>query len=111
MSRSRINPLVVALVFVVAGLNAFPPLASVFAQECEDEQVPGGQANAAPRPVSTASAAVDSSFGTAGMVRVKAPGNTRFMAVAVAPDGSSYGAGFITVNGDQAMAVARITAA
>jgi uncharacterized delta-60 repeat protein len=111
MSRPRINRLVVALVFTIAGFTAFAPLASVFAQECEDEQVPGGQGAAAPRPISTASAEIDSSFGTAGMVRVKAPGNTRFMAVAVAPDGSSYGAGFITVNGDQAMAVAKITAA
>ena len=61
--------------------------------------------------MSMASAALDSSYGNAGMVRVTTAGNTRFMAVAVAPDGSAYGAGFITTNGDQAMAVAKITAA
>src|SRR5688500_7667727 len=35
----------------------------------------------------------------------------RFMAVAVAPDGKVYAAGFVSIAGDQAMAVARVDAA
>jgi uncharacterized delta-60 repeat protein len=61
--------------------------------------------------MSTASASIDRSFGTVGLARVALDGHTRFMAVAVAPDGSIYGAGFVTVGGDQAMAVAKMTPA
>jgi uncharacterized delta-60 repeat protein len=53
--------------------------------------------------------AVDTSFGSGGLARLKLEGHDRFMAVTVGPDGSIYGAGFITTGGDQAMAVAKMT--
>ena len=111
MSRSRLSRLVVALFVLVAGITAFSPSTFVFAQECDDEAVPASGGSGEARPMSMASAALDSSYGNAGMVRVRTAGNTRFMAIAVAPDGSSYGAGFVTNNGDQAMAVAKLTSA
>ena len=58
--------------------------------------------------MSMASAAVDSSFDGGGIARLSRDGNTRFMAVAVAPDGLIFSAGFVTNAGDQAMAVAKM---
>ncbi|HEX2053138.1 MAG TPA: hypothetical protein VHJ78_05340 [Actinomycetota bacterium] len=52
--------------------------------------------------------ALDPSFGVAGVTRVSmSPEADRFVSVAAGPDGVSYGAGFLTTAGDQAMAVAR----
>lgn len=52
--------------------------------------------------------ALDPSFGVAGITRVSmSPEADRFVAVASGADGISYGAGFTTTTGDQAMAVAR----
>jgi uncharacterized delta-60 repeat protein len=85
--------------------------AIVLAQICDDEAVPAAPGAAESRPMSAASASIDSGFGNNGVARLSmSPGNDRFMAVTVAPDGSIYGAGFITVDGDQAMAVAKLTA-
>jgi hypothetical protein len=58
--------------------------------------------------MSMTSAAVDSSFDGGGIARLSRDGNTRFMAVAVAPDGLIFSAGFVTNAGDQAMAVAKM---
>src|SRR5690349_24898417 len=86
--------------------------AIVLAQICDDEPVPAVPGAAEPRPMSTASASIDNGFGNNGVARLSmSPGNDRFMAVTVAPDGSIYGAGFITIDGDQAMAVAKLTPA
>jgi uncharacterized delta-60 repeat protein len=59
--------------------------------------------------MSSSAVAVDTSFGSGGLARLKLEGHDRFMAVTVGPDGSIYGAGFITIGGDQAMAVAKMT--
>src|SRR5205085_1657463 len=52
---------------------------------------------------------LDSSFGTNGVLNVALNPTThdRFMAVAVAPDGKVFAAGFVLDNGDQMMAVAK----
>jgi uncharacterized delta-60 repeat protein len=83
--------------------------ASVVLAQCDDEPVPASPGSSELRPMSTSSAAIDTSFGSNGFARLTIAGHDRFMAVTVGPDGSIYGAGFITNDGDQAMAVAKLT--
>lgn len=110
MGRRSFGRALLALLLVFAAMaGSMPAIAT--AQECDDEAVPASGGSAEARPMSMASAALDNGYGNAGMVRIKTAGHTRFMAIAVAPDGSSYGAGFVTNNGDQAMAVAKLTPA
>jgi uncharacterized delta-60 repeat protein len=63
------------------------------------------------QPAATSRVAMDTAFGTNGIATVplNSAAHDRFMAVAVGSDGKTYGAGYITENGDQAMAVARLT--
>ncbi|MCC7367328.1 MAG: hypothetical protein IT306_02835 [Chloroflexi bacterium] len=96
---------------VISVLMVFMLTASAAVAQCDDEPVPASSGANEPKPMSTASAAVDTAFGAAGMARLSLDGNARFMAVAIAPDGGIFAAGFITVGGDQAMAVARLTPA
>lgn len=58
-------------------------------------------------------AGLDAAYGKQGVAAtpLSATEHDRFMAVAIAPDGKIYGAGFISQGGDQAMAVARVDAA
>jgi uncharacterized delta-60 repeat protein len=57
-------------------------------------------------------AGLDAAYGKQGVsaTPLSTTEHDRFMAVAVAPDGKIYGAGFVNQGGDQAMAVARIDA-
>ena len=57
-------------------------------------------------------AGLDAGYGKQGVAAtpLSATEHDRFMAVAIAPDGKIYGAGFISQGGDQAMAVARVDA-
>lgn len=52
---------------------------------------------------------LDASFGTNGVAQLPLAANahSRFMAVTTAPDGKTYGAGFVASGTDQALAVAR----
>lgn len=80
-----------------------------------DEDTPTGASNTAVAPTVPAAAkalALDLTYGTAGIASVplNAATHDRFMAIAVAPDGRVYGAGFVTTGGDQSMAVARMDA-
>ncbi len=70
-----------------------------------------GTTAAAPAPAA-AKVALDATFGKDGIATIplSASGHDRFMAVAVAPDGKTYAAGFTTEAGDQAMALARFDA-
>lgn len=85
---------------------------------CGDEETatPAGTGTAGAVTSATAAASsvlkLDTSFGTNGIAATPLTSNAhdRFMAIAVAPDGKTYAAGFITENGDQAMAVARLDA-
>lgn len=63
-------------------------------------------------PATAAKAGLDTSFGTNGIASVPMSANEhdRFMAVAYAPDGAFYAAGFVSQGGDQAMALARFNA-
>jgi uncharacterized delta-60 repeat protein len=70
----------------------------------------------APTASSTATgpvkAGLDAAYGKQGVsaAPLSATEHDRFMAVAIAPDGKIYGAGFVSQGGDQAMAVARLDA-
>ncbi len=72
---------------------------------------PGAAAGTAGAPAATLPR-FDSSFGTAGVLKsaLSATEHDRFMAVAIANDGSVYAAGFVTQGGDQAMALAKFNA-
>ena len=60
----------------------------------------------------TVKAGLDTAYGKQGLSAspLSATEHDRFMAVAIAPDGKIYGAGFVNQGGDQAMAVARLDA-
>lgn len=72
-------------------------------------------ATTAAGPTTTAApikAALDTAFGANGIAAspLSATEHDRFMAVAVGSDGKVYAAGFVSIAGDQAMAVARLDA-
>jgi uncharacterized delta-60 repeat protein len=68
--------------------------------------IPGIGRSAGPIPT------LDASFGTNGIAALPLNATThdRFMAVAVAPDGKVYAAGYVIEGGDQMMALARLDA-
>jgi len=73
----------------------------------------GSTASTPSTSLATVKAALDTAFGANGVAAspLSASEHDRFMAVAVAPDGKIYAAGFVSIAGDQAMAVARIDGA
>lgn len=75
--------------------------------------VPGSASTAATAPASTTKAGLDTTFGNGGIAQVplSTSEHDRFMAVTVAKDGSIYAAGYVTQGGDQAMALAKYSAA
>src|SRR5215204_3117519 len=84
--------------------------AVIFAQVCDEDTSPPPPVAPAMAPGSAAPVAFDNAFGDGGIARVSlSPSHDRFMAVTIAPDGAIYGAGYVTVDGDQHMAVARMT--
>ncbi|MGH8905562.1 MAG: hypothetical protein ACRD0K_03375 [Egibacteraceae bacterium] len=74
--------------------------------------VGGGSGAGAADDPSAEIAGLDESFATGGwgLTPLSAEGSDRFRAVAVGEDGQVYAAGFLTEDGDQAMALARIGA-
>jgi uncharacterized delta-60 repeat protein len=68
---------------------------------------------ASSRPAAARALLLDTTVGTNGIgaLPLSATTHDRFMAVAAAADGKVYAAGFTTLDGDQAFAVARIDAA
>ena len=78
-----------------------------------DDDASDNGADPSTATASSASVALDSTFGQGGILAspLSASEHDRFMAVAIANDGSIYAAGFVSQGGDQAMALAKYTAA
>ena len=73
---------------------------------CSSAESPEAEKGEAEGP---AAVELDTAFGSNGIAETAISGEAdRFVSVASGPDGKSYGAGFTTTGGDQAMAVARI---
>ena len=96
-------------------LGALAVGALVFAVGCSDgDDEPGSSSTSAPSATATsapsaAAAALDTSFGTNGIANValSTTEHDRFMATAIAQDGSIFATGFVSLGGDQAMALAK----
>jgi uncharacterized delta-60 repeat protein len=71
-----------------------------------------GGASSQDSPATATKLALDTAYGTSGIASVplSASAHDRFMATTVGADGKTYAAGFVTQDGDQSLAVARLDA-
>ena len=78
----------------------------------DDKQAADNEGGPAPAPERAAITGLDSTFGNAGVAKttLSAADGDRLLSVAVGKDGKTYGVGFVSIAGDQAMAVARTKA-
>ncbi len=106
--RTHVAVALSAATLILAGCTSAPPAAKSTATTAAGT----GAAAATTAPAAAAKAGLDTTFGKDGIAALplSAAGHDRFMAVAVAPDGKTYAAGFVTEAGDQAMALARFDA-
>src|SRR5688500_9662464 len=87
-------------------------LVACSSDDSDDDTSPSTTSSPAASADSTKAVTLDTAYGTTGIASVPLNANThdRFMAVVQGADGKTYAAGFIIVGeGDQAMAVARLT--
>ena len=101
------------LLVVMAGVATASMLVACGAEQAGTSATAVGTATASSSGGASPQAAavgLDSTFGTNGVAQLPLATNahSRFMAVAAAPDGKAYGAGFVSLGADQAFAVARI---
>ena len=106
--RTQVAIALGAATLILAGCSSTPPAAT---NSTATRAASGTAAGTAAAPTA-AKVRLDTTFGKDGIATVplSAAGHNRFMAVAVASDGKTYAAGFITEAGDQSMALARFDA-